>query len=65
MRDGLLGVLFRGLGCLGTTLLVELVGLRDLSRDLSMADSLVIWWMMSPLVKEVLSLEAGGTDRHS
>ena len=67
MRDGLLGVLFRGLACLGTALLVELGGLRDLS----MADDLVILVddvnlnEVSPLVREILGLEAGGADGRS
>ena len=48
-----------GLGCLGTTLLVEQGGLRDLS----MADGLVILVddvnlnEVSPLVREVLGLD--------
>ena len=58
------GFYLEGLGCLGTTLLVELVELRDLS----MADGLVILVddvnlnEVSPLVREVLGLEAGGAD---
>ena len=61
------GSYLEGLGCLGTTLLVELGGLRDLS----MADDLVIWVNdvnlneVSPLVREVLGLEAGGADGRS
>ena len=55
------GSYLEGLGCLGTTLLVELGGLRDLS----MADGLVILVddvnlnKVSPLIREVLDLEAG------
>ena len=63
MRDGLLGwgSYLEGLGCLGTTLLVEQGGLRDLS----MADGLVILVNdvnlnhVSPLVRDILGLEAG------
>ena len=59
-----------GLGCLGTTLLVELGGgggggLRNLSK----ADGLVMLVddvnEVSPLVREVLGLEAGGADGRS
>ena len=56
------GSYLEGLGCMGTTLLVELGGLL---RDLSMADGLVILVddvnlnEVSPLVREVLGLEAG------
>ena len=61
------GSYFEGLGCLGTTLLVEQGGMRDLS----MADGLVILVddvnlnEVSPLVREVLGLEAGGADGRS
>ena len=61
MRDGLLGVLFRGFR------LFEQGGLRDLS----MADGLVILVddvnlnEVSPLVREVLGLEVGGADGRS
>ena len=67
MRDGLLWSYLEGLGCLGTTFLLELGGLRDLS----MADGLVIlvddvnFNEVSPLVREVLGFEAGGADGHS
>ena len=53
-----------GLGCLGTTLLVELRGLKDLC----MADGLMTLMddvnlnEVSPLVTEVLGLEAEGVD---
>ena len=56
-----------GLGCLGTTLLVELGGLRDLR----MADGLVTLVddvnlnEVSPLVREILGLGAGGADGRS
>ena len=55
------------LGCLGTTLLVVLGGLRDLG----MADGLVILVDAvnlnedSPLLREVLGLEVGGADGRS
>ena len=60
------GSYLESLGCLGTTLLVEQGGLRDLS----MAGGLVILVddvnlnEVSPLVREakVLGLEAGGAD---
>ena len=61
------GSYLEGLGCLGTTLLVEHGGLGDLS----MADGLVILVddvnlnEISPLVREVLVLEAGGADGRS
>ena len=59
------GSYLEGLGCLGTTLLVELGGLRDLS----MADGLVILVddvnlnEVSPLVREVLEARGGGRGR--
>ena len=61
------GSYLEGLSCLGTTLLVELGGLRDLS----MADGLVILAddvnlsEVSPLVREALGLEAGCADGRS
>ena len=61
------GSYLEGLGCLGTTLLVEQGGGGGL-RDLSIADGLVILEddvnlnEVSPLVREVLGLEAGGAD---
>ena len=64
------GSYLEGLGCLGTTLLVELGGGGGL-RDLSMADGLVILVddvnlnEVSPLVREVLGLEAGDIDGRS
>ena len=63
MRDGLQGRSYlEDLGCLGTTLLVVLGGLRGLG----MADGLVSLVDAvnlnedSPLLKEVLGLEVGG-----
>ena len=68
MRDGLQGRSYlEDLGCLGTTLLVVLGGLRGLG----MADGLVSLVDAvnlnedSPLLKEVLGLEVGGTDGRS
>ena len=68
MRDGLQGRSYlEDLGCLGTTLLVVLGGLRGLG----MADGLVILEdevnsnKVSPLVREVLGLEAVGADGRS
>ena len=61
------GFYLEGSGCLGTTLLVEQGGLRDLST----ADGLVILVddvnlnEVSPLAREVLDLETGGTDGRS
>ena len=61
------GSYLKGLGFLGTTLLVELGGMRDLS----MADGLTTLLDyvnlndVSPLVRKVLGLEAEGIDGRS
>ena len=56
-----------GLGCLGTTLLVEQGGLRDLGMTdglMTLADDVNLS-EVSPLVREVLGLEACCADGRS
>ena len=68
MRDGLLGRSYiEDLGCLGTTLLVVLGGLRGLEMAGGLV-SLVVAVNLnedSPLLREVLGLEVGGADGRS
>ena len=65
MRDGLQGRSYlEDLGCLGTTLLVVLGGLKGLDMAGGLV-SLVVAVNLnegSPLLREVLGLEVGGTD---
>ena len=58
------GSYLEGSGCLGTTLLVELGGLRDLSLAdgvMTVVDDVNLN-AVSPLAREVLGLQAEGTD---
>ena len=68
MRDGLQGRSYlEDLGCLGTTLLVVPGGLRGLDMA-GVFVSLVVAVNLnedSPLLREVLGLEVGGTDGRS
>ena len=69
MRDSLLGEgsYLKGLGCLGTALLVELGGLSDLRMAdgfMTLVDEMNLNGI-SPLTRDILGLEAEGADGRS